>query len=112
MKVPALRKLARAVVGCAFVGVCALACQRKAPGPDECARFAEAVVGGDRYITPLIAAQIERQIQECLTRPYDRELLDCVLITHQARGCLASFRARNANANAPENDGIERGLGE
>jgi len=104
----ALRKLARGVVGWAFVAVFGIGCQRKAPGPEECARFAEAVVGGDQYITPLLAAQIERQIQECLTRPYDRELLDCVLITHQARGCLASFRARNAHAS----DGVERGLPE
>ncbi|HET7539251.1 MAG TPA: hypothetical protein VFK05_05245 [Polyangiaceae bacterium] len=106
----ALRKLARAAVGCALVAAFACSCQRKAPGPEECARFAEAVVGGDRYITPVIAAEIERQIQECLTRPYDRELLNCVLITHRAHACLASFRARTANAQA--SDGSERGLPE
>jgi hypothetical protein len=106
----ALRKLARAVVGGAFVAASALGCQRKAPGPEECARFAEAVVGGNRYITPVIAAQIEQQIQECLTRPYDRELLDCVLITHRAHACLASFRARTGGA--PSSDDSERGLTE
>ncbi|MEI9949573.1 MAG: hypothetical protein WDO74_11485 [Pseudomonadota bacterium] len=91
---PALRKLARAIVGFTLLIPCLTSCQRKAPGPEECARFAEAVVGVGRYVTPVIAAQIERQTQECLTRPYDRELLSCVLLTRQARACLASFHAR------------------
>jgi len=92
-----LQNLARALVGLTLLGVSASGCQRKAPGPEECARFAEAVVGVGRYITPVMAAQIETQTQECLTRPYDRELLDCVLVTRQARGCLAAFRARSAS---------------
>ncbi|HYQ41856.1 MAG TPA: hypothetical protein VER11_07805 [Polyangiaceae bacterium] len=103
---PALRKLGRAVVGFTLLGASALSCQRKAPGPEECARFAEAVVGGGRYITPVIAAQIEAQTRECLTRPYDRELLDCVLLTRRARACLADFRARNASANDDLNQGF------
>jgi hypothetical protein len=98
---PALHKLARALVGFTLFGVVALSCQRKAPGPEECARFAEAVVGAHRYINPVIAAEIETQTQECLTRPYDRELLNCVLLTHQARDCLLSFRARNAKDDDP-----------
>lgn len=96
---PALRKLARAVFGFMFLGMAVTSCQRKAPGPEECARFAEAVVGGGRYVTPVIAAQIETQTQECLTRPYDRELLRCVLLTRHARVCLASFHARNGGDN-------------
>lgn len=105
---PSLCKLGRAVVGVTLLAVSALSCQRKAPGPEECARFAEAVVGGGRYITPVLAAQIETQTRECLTRPYDRELLDCVLLTGRARACLADFRARHANAS----EGIDEGLPE
>ncbi|MEI9938066.1 MAG: hypothetical protein WDO69_12675 [Pseudomonadota bacterium] len=92
-------KLTRALVGFTLLGLgaSAMSCQRKAPGPEECARFAEAVVGAGRYVTPVISAQIETQTQECLTRPYDRELLSCVLLTRQARVCLASFRARTGN---------------
>jgi len=93
---PVLRQLARTLAGFLLLAV-AVSCQRKAPGPEECARFAEAVVGAGRYITPVIAAQIETQTQECLTRPYDRELLRCVLLTRQARVCLASFRARTGS---------------
>jgi hypothetical protein len=93
----AIGKLARAAIGFTLLGGSLLSCQRKAPGPEECAAFAEAVVGGGRYISPVIDAQIERQTQECLTRPYDRELLRCVLLTHQARVCLASFRVRHGD---------------
>lgn len=102
---PAPRKLLR-VVGLMLVASSALSCRRKAPGPEECARFAEAIVAGDRYITPVIAAQIETQTRECLTRPYDRELLECVLLTRQARPCLAAFHARNASVS----DGFEQEL--
>lgn len=91
---PALRTLGRPVIGFVLLGASTLSCQRKAPGPEECARFAEAVVGVDRYITPVMAAQIETQTRECLTRPYDRELLNCVILTRHARACLAAFRAR------------------
>ena len=103
---PALRKLARAVVGVTLLGMGVMSCQRKAPGPEECARFAEVVVGGGRYVTPVIAAQIETQTQECLTRPYDRELLRCVLLTRQARVCLASFHARNGGDHG-NGEGLE-----
>jgi len=101
-------KLAPAVIAFALLGASTSSCQRKAPGPEECARFAEAVVGAHRYITPVMDAQIETQTQECLTRPYDRELLDCVLLTRQARACLASFRARTAVAD----DRVEQELPE
>jgi len=94
---PAIGELARTVIGFTLLGASLPSCQREAPGPEECARFAEAVVGAGRYISPVIDAQIERQTQECLTRPYDRELLRCVLLTRQARVCLASFRVRNGS---------------
>ncbi len=96
---PALRTLARALVGLTLLFAWPLACQRKAPGPEECTRFAEAVVGVDSYINPVIAAEIETQTRECLTRPYDRELLRCVLLTREARVCLAAFRVRSGGGN-------------
>ena len=105
---PAPCPLARAVIGLALLGASLSSCRRKAPGPEECARFAEAVVGAHRYITPVMDAQIETQTQECLTRPYDRELLNCVLLTGQARACLLSFRARTTEPD----DRIEQELPE
>jgi hypothetical protein len=103
----ALANLARAVVGFTLLPASVTSCQRKAPGPEECARFAEVVIGAGRYVTPVIAAQIETQTQECLTRPYDRELLRCVLLTRQARLCLASFRARHRDDEGND-DAIHR----
>ncbi len=86
-----------------LLGATLLGCQRQAPGPDECARFAEAVVtdayggGGldaDNQVPLQIRVHIEQETQECLTRPYDRQLLQCVLATHQARACLNEFVRR------------------
>jgi hypothetical protein len=73
-------------------------CERKAPGPDECERFAEmaARMSTDSpLLTPELQAQIDEETRQCLTKPYDRELLACVETTHQAHRCLASFRQRS-----------------
>lgn len=94
MAKPAPLALAKIALCCAF----ALSCERKAPGPDECAEFARVIVEQSTpspWLTPQIAAQIEDETRLCLTRPYDRELLNCVLTTHRARLCLASFKRRN-----------------
>lgn len=90
---PAPFALALIALGCAFV----LGCARKAPGPDECAEFARAIVqqsSPSPWLTPQLEAQIEDETRLCLTRPYDRELLNCVLTTRRARLCLASFKRR------------------
>jgi hypothetical protein len=92
------------VLLCASLGVlCAslLGCQRKAPGPEECARFAQAVVtlaAGNPWLTPQMQSAIDDETRQCLTRPYDRELLNCVLITNRARPCLQSFRSRTRSS--------------
>jgi hypothetical protein len=76
-------------------------CGRKAPGPEECTRFAEmaARFGADGpWLTPEIEAQIELETQDCLTIPYDYELIQCVESTHQAHGCVESFRRRTGRS--------------
>lgn len=76
-------------------------CERKAPGPEECERFAElaARLSTDSpMLTPELQAQIDEETRQCLTKPYDRELLACVEATHQAHGCLASFRRRTGRS--------------
>jgi hypothetical protein len=84
-----------------------LGCERKAPGPEECARFASTVVlqhapGG--VMTLEMQAQIEEETRNCLTRPYDRELLDCVLVTNRGRVCLDMFRRRSGRIVTPAVD--------
>ncbi len=88
---------ARAALCLALLGAALLGCERNAPGPDECQRFAAAVVlqGSDSpYLTPEMQVQIDEATRECLTRPYDRELLRCVLTTNRAKPCLEGFRRR------------------
>ena len=84
-----------------------LGCERKAPGPEECARFATTVVlqhapGG--IMTLEMQAQIEEETRNCLTRPYDRELLNCVLATSRGRACLELFRRRSGRIVTPSVD--------
>ena len=84
----------------AVVGVLlatALGCERKAPGPEECQRFAEAAVGmtrDDERATLHIQAAIDEETQTCLTRPYDRALIACVESTGRARPCLELYKRR------------------
>ena len=83
-----------------------LGCERKAPGPEECTRFASTVVlqhaGG--AMTLEMQAQIEEETRNCLTRPYDRELLNCVLVTNRGRVCLDMFRRRSGRILTPAVD--------
>jgi hypothetical protein len=74
-----------------------LGCQRKAPGPDECQRFAETAVGirrDDDRATLHDQAAIDEETQTCLTRPYDRALIACVESTRRARPCLELYKRR------------------
>jgi hypothetical protein len=72
-------------------------CARKLPGPVECQHFAELVVGvarDDPRLTIAAARRLEDLTQQCLTTPYDYELLRCVEGTGLAQQCLVSFNAR------------------
>ena len=91
------RVLASAIAGLALLSAALLGCERKAPGPEECARFAQAMAGAPRtspWLTPEVAAAIEEETRQCLTVPYDYELLNCVLRTRQSRACLSGFHRR------------------
>ena len=92
------RWLRRACLGSMLANAALLGCERKAPGPEECQRFAEmaARMSTDSpLLTPELQAQIDEETRQCLTKPYDRQLLRCVETTHQAHGCLTSFRLRS-----------------
>ncbi|MES1175311.1 MAG: hypothetical protein ABUL62_13405 [Myxococcales bacterium] len=103
------RGFVRAQLACATLLACAalLGCERKAPGPQECAQFAAAVVlqhAPIGILTLEMQAQIEEETRNCLTRPYDRELLSCVLVTNRGRACLESFRRRSGRIVTPAVD--------
>lgn len=80
-----------------LLAVLALACQRKAPGPDECRQFAYDALGVQRVEqlrSPDLRERIDSLTTRCLTTPYDRELLQCVARTGRARACSVAFEAR------------------
>ncbi|MEO8905096.1 MAG: hypothetical protein ABI488_21785 [Polyangiaceae bacterium] len=78
-----------------------LDCERKAPGPEECQRFAEVVVqlaGSGPQLTPEVQSAVEQETRTCLTQPYDHQLLECVTATHQGARCMAAFRRRTGRS--------------
>ena len=85
----------------ALVGLALLSCERKAPGPEECLRFAETVVGisrDDPRITERLQASIDEETRTCLTRPYDRALIACVQSTGRAHSCIEAYKRRTGQA--------------
>jgi hypothetical protein len=89
------------LIALTLLGAALCGCERKAPGPEECEHFAEVVARmstDSPLLTPELQAQIDEETRQCLTKPYDRELLACIETTHQAHGCLASFRQRSGHS--------------
>ncbi|HEX6274391.1 MAG TPA: hypothetical protein VFZ53_15220 [Polyangiaceae bacterium] len=87
-----------------LLGVLAGACERKAPGPEECRRFARTFYGvpepnGREAATRrelALREQVDELTRECLVVPYDRQLLRCTVETGRARACRAAFERRRA----------------
>jgi hypothetical protein len=96
--------LARAVLGVALASFAMLACERKAPGPSECADYAEAFVRDALYdepLTPEIQSKIDAVTQLCLTTPYDRDLIACAQSTKRARACFDLYKQRTRQGAQP-----------
>jgi len=73
-------------------------CERRAPGPDECLRFAEAWFPRREPVSarkPVAADQdFDEMVRRCLTEPYDRTLVDCVLGGNNREGCRIAYLRR------------------
>ena len=79
------------------------ACARRAPGPDECHDLAVRWVlteRGARYwrLGRGADSEVLERTTECLTTPYDRDLVQCVTSGAAPRACLRSFQARRGSA--------------
>jgi hypothetical protein len=86
----------RAFVALGLVGL-VLGCERKAPGPFECAAYAQAFVrdpGDDERLTLELESKIDAVTQLCLTTPYDRQLIACAQSTGRARDCFDAYKRR------------------
>jgi len=74
----------------------ALGCQRKAPGPDECLAFAKVWVES-RHLNKVPVGALdpfEELVRECLTAPYDRALVECVLNGKAPDRCRTEYARR------------------
>jgi len=78
-------------------------CARKAPGPAECQRFSYRVAGVTRQeqlAVRELKERVDELIRQCLTTPYDRELIGCVEDTGRMRACTLDFERRRRRAPA------------
>ena len=94
------QRFAHAVLA-TLLGVAICGCARRAPGPDECHDLAVAWVLGARvarssprkFSAPVDEAILERTT-DCLTMPYDKELVQCVTRGASPRTCMVAFESR------------------
>jgi hypothetical protein len=80
-----------------------LGCQRKAPGPDECLAFAKVWVES-RHLDKLPIGAVdpfEELVRECLTAPYDRALVECVLNGKAPDRCRMEYARRMEERREP-----------
>jgi hypothetical protein len=70
-----------------LVALLAIGCERVAPGPDECVAFAQAWLHARRPASRLEAdTAFDELVRHCLTEPYDRELVGCVVGSQSGAG--------------------------
>jgi hypothetical protein len=100
-------RLAR-MVGMAGQAIVALGifsgCERQAPGPSECVEFARAWFRAHRAeLGQGMGADdaFDELVRRCLTEPYDRELVTCV-VTGQAQDRCRVDYARRAESRREE----------
>jgi hypothetical protein len=85
-----------ALLGLSSLWVCS-GCERELPGPEDCERVALRMLGiQDPRVLELrqVKKRFDQVVVDCLTTPYDRQLIRCIDETGQSRACLLSFRAR------------------
>jgi hypothetical protein len=93
--------------GRAWCALIVVSCARRAPGPEECHALAVQWVArepsvvsrrwGNLVLEPADSRVLDRTT-ECLTVPYDRELVSCVGSGAPPRLCLGAFEARRGGA--------------
>ena len=90
-----------------LLGLTLAACQRKAPGPAECQRFALQVMGipsTQTSVPPSVQAAVDELTVTCLTRPFNRALLRCVEEGVALRACLATYAPRSELSRPPPSE--------
>jgi hypothetical protein len=93
----------------ALLGLALVACQRKAPGPEECQRFALQVMGvasTETRIPPSVKHAVDELTVTCLTRPFNRALLRCVEEGVAVRACMATYAPRSELSRPPPSERV------
>ena len=98
----ATRQRCALIVAAGLAVACVAGCARRAPGPDECHDLAVAWVLGPRLshmpkvrISQSASEAILDRTTECLTTPYDRELVQCVTTGSAPQTCMRGFETRH-----------------
>lgn len=92
-----LSRLAGALAVVGALGGCLTGCQRKAPGPDECLAFAKIWLQQRKFDSLLAQAPDEafdELVSRCLTEPYDRALVECVISKRRPENCRVDYARR------------------
>jgi len=93
----------RVMLGC-LLAVSAVACRRKAPGPEECIQLAYASYGvrtAEDLRAPGVKQRVDELVTECLLTPFDRELVECTLQGGAPRACQRAFLLRHEGLTQP-----------
>ena len=86
----------------AALALLAAGCQRALPGPEDCVAFAEAWLEVRPGPTQLDAdTKFDELVRRCLTTPYDRELVVCVIGRQNIERCRVDY-ARRVEAQREE----------
>jgi len=98
-----LSSLARVAGQALLVGIAVCGCEREAPGPKECVAFADAWLRPHLPASARLAADraYDELVRRCLTEPYDRELVACVVGGQPHEGCRIDY-ARRTEARRTE----------
>lgn len=91
------------VCAASFVWLSLSGCERKAPSIEQCQQMAARLLGvTDRRMlrSPEIRAKFEQVAFECLTTPYDRDLVRCLASSADKQMCVIEFRQRSKRLTA------------
>jgi hypothetical protein len=97
-KIP--KRLFQLALGVALSGTLAAGlagCQRKAPGPDECLAFAKIWLQQRKFESVVAQAPedvFDELVGRCLTEPYDRALVECVISKQHPESCRVDYARR------------------
>jgi hypothetical protein len=83
-----------------ILALLAASCARKAPGPHECEAAGARALGithREQLQDPRARQLLDQFVVECLTTPFDRQLLRCIEETGRAQVCLLEFKRRHSD---------------